>query len=353
MNHPMWSIKRVFTHLSVISFLISLFCVCSTQNKVGPQPGDPWLAIHFLNYNTDAQLDSLALQIPELASAGINIMILEVDYHFEYQSHPELRQGEEQITKKGARRFAQHCRENGIRLLIEFQTLGHQSWAEETFPLLTQYPEFDLTPGAFPNNEGIYCREWDPTNPKIHPIIFKLLDELIDGFQTDGFHLGMDEVFLLNSEFAPNTKDKNPAELYAGVINEFHDHLVKKRGVDILMWGDRLIDGEKYKYGEWESSLNGTAPAVDMIPKDIIICDWHYEPMDEYPSIPMFIEKGFRVLPTSWRNVEASLKLIEYSKSLQDINMLGHLFTRWSRYDDPIKYPPVTEGLRQFKKTTD
>lgn len=68
---------------------------------------------------------------------------------------------------------------------MEFSCLGHQSWQENTGPLLTKYPELDLTPGAFPENEGIYCRAWDLLNPKVNEIVFALMDELIDAFQVD------------------------------------------------------------------------------------------------------------------------------------------------------------------------
>ena len=81
---------------------------------------------------------------------------MEIDYNFEFQSHPELRRGEHPITKEAARTFAAICRQHDIRLIAEFQCVAHQSWAKETFPLLTEYPQFDLTPGAFPGNEGIY-----------------------------------------------------------------------------------------------------------------------------------------------------------------------------------------------------
>ncbi|OVE78771.1 hypothetical protein BVY01_04510 [bacterium I07] len=334
------------SRLYVLIVLLIAGCTRIDLGHVGPQSNESWRAVHFLGYETDTYLDSLSRHIPELAEMGINVLILEVDYHFEFNSQPELRQGKVQITKEGARRFARCCRKNDIRLFIQFQCLGHQSWAGETFPLLTNYPHFDLTPGAFPNNEGIYCREWDPTNPDLHSIVFQLLDELIDAFQTEGIHVGMDEVFLLGHEKSPSTFGKDPALLFANAVNELHTHLVKKRGVEMLMWGDRFIDGEKFDYGEWEASLNGTAAAVDMVPRDIIICDWHYEPRAEYPSIPMFIKKGFRVLPTSWRNVEASRNLIEYSLGLNHPQVLGHLFTRWSVYEDPVKYEPIVEGLK-------
>ena len=302
----------------------------------------PWRALHLLDYNTDAALDALGQNLPTLAQRGINVIILEVDYNFAFKSHPELKRGDNPITREGARRFAALCRKSNIRLIPEFQSLGHQSWKAETFPLLTVYPKFDLTPGAFPNNEGIYCREWDPLNAEVWQVVFKLLDEIIDAFRADAMHVGMDEVFLLGSEQSPSTKGQDPAVLFAKAVNELHQHLVGKRRVEMLMWSDRLVDGQKYDLGEWEASKNGTAAAIDMIPKDIIMCPWHYEVRESYPSIPMFIAKGFRVLPAGWKNVDATKALMTYGRTQVDEKMLGHMFTTWG---------VQKEGLVEFLET--
>jgi hypothetical protein len=236
-----------------------------------------------------------------------------------------------------------------VRLIPEFQSLGHQSWEAETFPLLTVYPKLDLTPGAFPNNKDIYCREWDLLNPEVNRIVFALMDEIIDAFRADALHVGMDEVFLLAAEQSPSTKGQDPAKLFAKVVNDLHEHLVKKRHIEMLMWGDRLIDGKKYDFGEWEASVNGTAAAIDMIAKDIIICPWHYEPRDAYPSIPMFLEKGFRVLPASWKKVDAAQALIEYSLKQESPKMLGHMFTTWGvKKEQLVEHPPLVEGLKRL-----
>lgn len=311
----------------------------------------PIVAIHLLNYTSDSKLLELQTQIPDYSAKGINLIVLEVDYNFEFTSHPELIQSEQYITVAGARKFAKHCKQYGIRIIPQFQSLGHQSWAKNTFALLTKYPELDLTPGAFPNNEGLYCREWDVLNPKVNEIVFPLIDEIVSAFQADGIHLGMDEVFLLGSDKSPSTKGKNPAELYAKVVNDFHVYFVKKKGIEMFMWGDRLIDGKKHTYGEWESSLNGTAAAVDMIPKDIIICDWHYELRESYSSIPMFLEKGFRVLPCSYVNPEAAKALIKYSLRQENDRMLGHLFTSWNSVpeDSLLLYPAFRKGTELLK----
>jgi hypothetical protein len=309
----------------------------------------PWVAMHFLNYNTDADLAKLGGQLEGLSGMGVNTAILEVDYHFRYESHPELRQGDSQITPKGAREFARQCKQSGMQLWIQFQCLGHQSWAKDTYPLLTVYPELDLTPGAFPCNEGLYCREWDPTNPRVNEIVFALIGELIDAFKPIGIHVGMDEVFLLGNEKSPNTFGKDPAALFSGVVNEYHAYIVEKHGLRMMIWGDRLIDAKTHSYGDWEASSYGTAPAVDRIPKDIIIADWHYELRENYPSVNMFIKKGFRVLPTSWRNVEASNAFFGQAFALNHPNMLGMLFTAWDQYPDPAQWPPLVEVVKLLK----
>jgi hypothetical protein len=306
-----------------------------------PSADAPWVALHLLDHRNDADLDAIESQLPALVALGVNVLVLEVDYAFEFRSHPELRTAEKVITRAGARRFVASCRKQGIRVIPQFQCFGHQSWAKETFPLLTRYPELDLTPGAFPQNEGIYCREWDPLNPRVYRIVYALVDEIVDAFDADALHVGMDEVFLVGNDASPSTKGKDPAEIFAKAVNDMHAHVVKKRGLQMLMWGDRLIDASRYDYGEWESSKNYTWPAIYMIPRDIVIADWHYTPRDAYPSIPLFLEKGFRVLPTSWKDVEASRKLIEYARGLKDPRVLGHLFTSWEKLEKPAEWPPL------------
>ena len=335
-------------YLSILLFVLIITPFTPVQARAKSKP---WRAVHLLDYNTDSALDALGQNLETLAKQGINVIILEVDYNFDFKSHPELRRGTNPTTREGARRFASLCKKHGIRLIPEFQSLGHQSWKGETFPLLTVYPNFDLTPGAFPNNEGIYCREWDPLNPDVWKVIFELMDEIIDAFRADALHVGMDEIFLLGSDKSPTTKGMDPGVLFAKAVNEIYNHLVRKRRVEMLMWGDRLIDGKKYDFGEWEASTNGTATAINQIPKEIIICPWHYEVRDSYPSVTMFMEQGFRVLPSGWKNVDATKALIEFNKKNSGPKLLGHMFTTWGvKKDALMEFPPIIEGLKLFQQ---
>lgn len=287
-----------------------------------------WRAVHIMAPNPDG-LPLLKRAITEvLVPLGINVIVFEVNYKFEFQSHPELRM-DGAISKANAQDLAALCRKHGIRLIPQFNCLGHQSWSKTTFPLLMKYPELDETPQIPKDNPGIYCRSWCPLHPKVNEIVFALMDELIDAFQADAFHVGMDEVFLIVSDQCPRCRGKNPAEVFAKAVNDYHQHLVKKKGLEMLMWGDRLLDDAVMKYGKWEASQNGTAPAIDLIPKDIIICDWHYGLRNEYPSVPHFQQKGFRVLPSSWKDVKAALAFLEYAQRHATEKLLGHLCTTW------------------------
>jgi hypothetical protein len=329
------------------TFCLLAVLAASTQTVEAESPPHSWRGLHLINQRTDKDLEALAAQVPALASRGINVLIVEINYNFDFRSHPELRDGAQPITQAGARKFAAVCRQHGVRPIPEFQCLGHQSWKGTTFPLLSKYPRLDLTPGAFPGNQGIYCREWDPLNPEVNRIIFPLLDEILDAFEADALHVGMDEVFLIGSDKSPSTKGKDPARVFAKAVNDLHEHLVGQRKVEMLMWADRLFDAKQYHWGEWEASKIGTGGALDQIPKDIILCPWHYEKHEAYPSIPLFLEKGFRVLPASWRKVDASEALIRYSLGLHSPRMLGHLFTTWgARRENLADYPPLVAGLK-------
>lgn len=309
--------------------------------------------------------ETLTAEIPALAARGVTLLIVEVNYNYEYVSHPELR-GRDPVSREAVKRLVQECRARGIRLVPQFQTLGHQSWAETTFPLLIEYPHFDESPGKYPGNKGkdpwgtdFYCRSWCPLHPEVMPIIMDLYDELLDAFEADALHVGMDEVFIIADEDCPRCAGRDTAELFARAVLDAHGHIVGRRGKEMLMWGDRLLDGEATGYGLWEASKNGTHPAVDMIPKDIIICDWHYErkyPLQaakraEFPSVRLFVDKGFRVLPTSFRDVQAVRMFIDQSLAVPSEKVLGHLCTIWRGLEpgEAARLPQLKAAAKRLK----
>lgn len=308
----------------------------------------PWLGLHVI-VSDHAEGEKLLRIIPAIARVGVNVLIIETDYSFAFESDPNVR-GKSCVTKSLAREIADRCRQFGIRPIPQINCLGHQSWAKENGALLSAYPDLDETPGKYPNNEGIYCRSWCPSNPKVMQIVAPLIDELLEAFAADAFHVGMDEVFIIAHPDCPRCAGKDPAELYAKAVNDLHDHIVKKRGAEMLMWADRLLDAKQLGYSKWEASANGTAPAIDLIPRDIILCDWHYEPMP-YPSIGYLLEKGFRVWPTGWHNEAAVERMIDTAQSLRHDRMLGYLSTTWLRIpmEEVPHFPPTKLAAKKLR----
>jgi len=227
----------------------------------------------------------------ELAPRSVNVLILRVDYGFQFRSRPEMAD-QRGLSKEQAQGIAAACREHHIRIIPLVNLLGHQSWQSHCGKLLKVYPEFDETPAvkvpekyAWPNEDKLYCKSYCPRHPDVHEVVFALVDEVCDAFDADAFHAGMDEVFYIGEEQCPRCKGRNKAELFAEEVRAVRDHLQPAKR-QLWLWGDRLLDGQLTGLGEWEASRNDTHGAVDLIPKDVVICDWHYNRADQTPVSP-------------------------------------------------------------------
>jgi hypothetical protein len=252
----------------------------------------------------------------ELAPRRINTLILRVDYNYEFKSHPELRDTLA-LSKSYVKKIVEACKKNGIDIIPQINLLGHQSWAEKTGMLLKAYPQFDETPwvqmpakGAYkwPNADLLYCKSYCPLAPGMHKIVFDVIDEITDVFEAKAFHAGMDEVFYLGEDKCPRCAGRDKAVLFANEVQTIRDHLAE-RGRELWIWGDRLIDGRTTGIGEWAASYNNTYKAVDLIPRDVVICDWQYDEDNQTPVY--FALKGFRVVTCAWTRPQVAVNQVE------------------------------------------
>ena len=99
----------------------------------------PLIGIHLFAYN-NATVDELCGEMPRLAAAGVNALIVETSYNFAFKSHPEVG-NPTAITRDHARKLGAAARQNAVRLIPELDCLGHQSWRRSTHGLLKAHPE--------------------------------------------------------------------------------------------------------------------------------------------------------------------------------------------------------------------
>jgi hypothetical protein len=315
----------------------------------------------------DSQAQQLLGVIEELAEVGVNVIIAEVDYSFAFAKAETARyqfreEGHPPVSQQITKALATKARSCGIRLIPQFNCLGHQGINSCRYPLLELHQDFDETPG----HDNIPTRAWCPQHPGVMPVVLPLIDEIIDVFEADAFHVGMDEVLQIASPLcARGCAQNNPAELFAGVVNQLHDHLTKKRGLPMLMWGDRLVPQSAIPGAtHHEASANGTHAAIHLIPRDITVCDWRFRSSRDYhgvyPSIRHFLDHGFKVWPAGgwlWENASPfSQHALELRNQTPDV--LGFLCTTWNHIA-PLKAPtspsirdilPLWENAEQARR---
>ncbi|WP_232835017.1 family 20 glycosylhydrolase [Pleomorphovibrio marinus] len=316
-----------------------------------------FLFLSFTSFSQDLPVKGFAIAAPnsdgldrfvkfmeeELGPRGINTLVLRVDFNYAFQSHPEL-QDENPLTKGDVDKIKMAAKKHGIKVVPQINLLGHQSWAGTLGNLLKEYPEFDETPHVkmpenyeWPNEDGLYCKSYCPLHPEVHEVVFALVDELCEAFETSDFHAGMDEVFFIGDDKCPRCGGLDKAELFAGEVTKIQNHL-DLQGRRLWIWGDRLIDGKRTGIGMWEGSMNNTHRAIDLIPKEVMICDWHYNSPIQTPVI--FAAKGLDVISCSWNKPQVGVQQLEDMVTFRNHNtsemkdrFQGVMVTVWSGAD--------------------
>ncbi len=317
--------------------------------QAGPKDPPPVIGLCIAAPSPEGLETFLSFMEKTLAPGGINTLVLRIDFSYEFQSHPELRD-EGALSEAEVKKLVNTARKNGIELIPQINLLGHQSWASRMGKLLVEYPEFDENPSVklpdkyeWPNADGLYCKSYCPLHPEVHQVVFALVDEIMEVFEAEAFHAGMDEVFYIGEKECPRCSGKDKAELFAGEVNLIRDHLAGI-GAELWIWGDRLIDGTTTGMGMWEASENGTHRAIEMVRKDVVICDWHYERAD--PTAAFFALNGFRVITCPWNRAEVTRSQLDMFDAFRN-NSPDQTKERYHGFMQTV-WSPASRFLEQY-----
>ncbi len=281
-----------------------------------------------------------------LKKDGFDTLVVLTRYSYQYKSHPECRAERGAMSEADVKKIVAACRAAGITLIPKMNLLGHQD--KQLSCLLKAHPDMDESQGR----EKVvrdYCRSICPTHPGSLKLVCDLMDELVDVFEAKSVHIGCDEVFEIGK--CPRCKGTPTSKLFAGWINALKRHNAA-RGVQTLMWGDRLLDSKEQKH-VWEASDNGTAPARGLVDKDTIICDWHYGLGATYPSVDRLVESGFRFWVCPWHETKNAKAFLAYAQQHDKGQAIGLLLTTWtgfSGFADALEGKPFPEKMNQKNK---
>ena len=294
------------------------------------------------------EVDDVVKFIDEyLAPHGFNAVVMQVRYRYQFKKHPEVC-GYDPLSYQNVQKLLSVCRKNNIKLIPKMNLIGHQSGlpndptdgilhgvsgchAGIKDGLLRAYPDFDE---QFGEREVYYSRSVCLSSRPAQIVIFDLIDELMDAFESNMIHIGCDEAFGVS--LCPECSKKSKAELISGWVNSINEH-VKKRNGTVLMWGDRLLSAKETGYCPWEASADDTHDAIHTLSRDIVICDWHYGGEEKYPSIDVFGKAGFKMMVSPWRNIENAKMFLDYAKKHDTGHINGVLVTTWCGSGDLAK----------------
>jgi hypothetical protein len=397
--------------LTTILFFILLFLSAPLHAM------EPWVGLFFSpqantkNSHVFFMADFEAL-VKLLKSKGFNTIVFDMNYGaYHFNSDVRLKRysypANKGLTPAEAHRMAEIVRANGMQVMVALQVLTHS--VGNVFSEV--YPEYML-PGkmwqagtAFRanidyvqfNGQTYRCvnshtsnlinappakKYWvasasdtrDPLNKAGEAVVFKMIDELIasftvNGVKPEGFHIGCDELGWWYDNPVQST-GKSSAQIFAMVVSNAYNHIkANNPDMEVIMWGDML---DPYWYGS--PTLKNTLKAIDLISKDLIIADWRYDishtfrydsVKQTYPSVGEYLDKGFRVWPTSWNDVKGTIDLI-WTGNMEQARtgkVLGHLYSTWFGstvpklkllLDDPTYQTPDSglPGISEIDKST-
>lgn len=212
--------------------------------------------------------------------------------------------------------------ENGFEIIPELKLLTHQ----EKF-LSNKYPQYLY-------NSATY----DPNKKDVYTLVFEAIDELIELTGATKFHIGHDEVLGWNPKHLLKYPDLEqlPSELYLKDVNIINDYL-QEHNIEVWMWGDMLIDPIKYPELKNSAGVHGQNDYFKIgtrIPKNIVICDWHYFGRQrKFPSSFSFMMDGYEVYGATWNNIKTTKSFSKYLTRLP-LKPEGMIATTWYGIND-------------------
>lgn len=259
-------------------------------------------AFHFILMKMT--LEDARRLVDAVQGAGFNTIVVGIRNGVRLE-HAPWKAAEDAWSKEDWIGWVSYARERGLTVIPEIKLLTHQeSMLQNRFPQLMF-------------NKNTY----DPRNGDVYKVIFPLLDEIIVATNTKIIHIGHDEVAGHNpdsrSRFLGEGEKMLPAELFLDDVLRIHAYLNKK-GVSAWMWGDMLISPDEFP-SMLRNHLHGTVTGYgkamrDKLPRDIVICDWHYyDKQESFPSLSIMQQEGFSVVGASWRRLQTTQNFSLYA----------------------------------------
>lgn len=203
-------------------------------------------------------MDYLKDLISFLSDLKYNILQLYSEDKLAITSDPSVGSLTGTYSKENILELDQWCQKHFIELQPCIQTYSH------LHGVLT-LPEYQ----HLSENENLFSMAAGKS--EVYDFFDRQFSEVLPWFSSKTLNVNMDEAYDLGSGYTKAAVDKDgKGKVYLDHIKRIYD-LAKKHGAEkIIIWGDIAL-----KYEE----------LLDMLPADIIVADWNYNPLKEFKSL--------------------------------------------------------------------
>lgn len=267
--------------------------------------------------------DELKHNLELMARQHITYFALEFGYQVVLDFDPDIAAGG-RFSKAQAREIVDYGRSLGMEPIGYLNLLGHLERAYNK-------PPYTLHGGIDIRSDEAYEK-----------FVYPTLDEMLQVYgPVEYFHCGMDEAWELFEWLSGEGEDVTA--LLARHIQRVNDYL-KTRGVKMVIWHDMLIAPALHdELGAPVGPANGgppqnTAGALALIPRDVILDYWFYDPLAAYPALDYLQRQGFTLWASPW---QSPFSLCRYASARQ-VPVMGTLWAGPPPCFESPTYNPVT-----------
>jgi len=197
-----------------------------------------------------------------LGTLRFNVFQLYVEHTFQFLSHPEISKGSSPLTAQDITILQERCKQNGIELQANLQSLGHMN------RILTRPENMALA-------ESDMYWSIDTTSEKSYELIDDLYKEYLPLFESPWLNVCSDEPYDLGKGKSSSSRQEL-GELYLNHLLKLHE-IAAKYGKKIMLFGDVVKEHPNY---------------ASKMPSDIIYVDWIYDPKEAYGTPSQFKKVG-------------------------------------------------------------
>lgn len=253
--------------------------------------------------------------IRELAFYKKNLYQPYIEDMFAFNYDEKIGRDRGAITPEEMKEMAVEAKKNFVTLCPVFECLGHQDRLL-SLPGNRKYAEVkdeDKRPWSF-----------SPVSEEALQYVKALIDELAKVTPSPFFHIGGDESFDIGTGDSKDEVERiGVGQVHANYFAKLNEHIQTNLNRRMLLYSDML---------------NRHPEALKTMPKDAIMVDWHYSPVNDFPTVKQLKNAGFDVMVSpgiwSWEcfypNFSIALKNVsELVRVGKEQKAMGSITSSW------------------------